>query len=749
MAAMALVPRAAEPAPPFPLRQVTLFSSGIGLLERRATVNGSGELTFRISPDRMDDVITTMQVVDPSGSRVAPLSRWAFQNPLLRLQKDFSATLTGGEGILTVLSRLRGASVRILRPPAPPLSGRLSQVIPYDARRHPSERGPALVLTGSEGDLTMVPWRDVAGIELLESDLATRLARNLAVLGESLTGSDGTLVLQLGNGGAREVSLTYLTALPAWNVTYRLDVKGDAATLRGMATVHNPTQEDWQNVRLNLVSGSPLSFRYPLSVPGGEPVGAGSEARGAEPEGELSVSDSPVKYFPSKIPWPTVDVSVQDATGEGIPGVTVTISSESPASFHKEAETSEEGKARFPGLFTGTYSVKAELEGFTPYVIRKVHLVSMQDTRISIVLHPAAMSETMEVTSRETLDSIHPAKFRQALRKQMGELASFRIQRPISIPSQSSALVPFLEIPVDVMVGAIALVGGPSDKQSEPVQGLHLANRSEVRLAGGPCAIYSNGVFQGETRIPDLIPGQSTLISYGPGPKLTLKRLETTTATSALKDIQFYDHGLNLETRGPEIHCMQIDNSTGAPCTVLLLLNRFERPFSEFRPHSGMSVADYDSCCLLRLTAPPGVSKHSLKGEVLTQSYFSNLDALPPAWKTLLASSPLLSPSRRQAVNRLMELGQNLRRMEAEMKVLEERIGQHTADQQRLRGHLNALSEVTGGSALATELVARLNTIETAIRTETDRRDQLENHKKGLQDELEPLWKALTLPASK
>src|SRR5207248_7837422 len=61
---------------------------------------------------------------------------------------------------------------------------------------------------------------------------------------------------------------------PIWKTSYRLVLDADKKArpyLQGWALVENPTDEDWGNVRMALVSGRPISFRMnlydPLYVP--------------------------------------------------------------------------------------------------------------------------------------------------------------------------------------------------------------------------------------------------------------------------------------------------------------------------------------------------------------------------------------------------------------------------------------------------------------------------------------------------
>jgi hypothetical protein len=55
---------------------------------------------------------------------------------------------------------------------------------------------------------------------------------------------------------------------------------------------------------------------------------------------------------------------VQDTSGTALPGITVTASSDSQIGGPKTAVTDDQGRFRFPALAVGTYSIKAEHEGF-------------------------------------------------------------------------------------------------------------------------------------------------------------------------------------------------------------------------------------------------------------------------------------------------------------------------------------------------------------------------------------------------
>ena len=68
--------------------------------------------------------------------------------------------------------------------------------------------------------------------------------------------------------GAREMLVSYTIAAPIWKTTYRvvLDAQ-DKPFFQGWAIVDNVSDEDWKNVSLSLISGSPVSFIQPIQKP--------------------------------------------------------------------------------------------------------------------------------------------------------------------------------------------------------------------------------------------------------------------------------------------------------------------------------------------------------------------------------------------------------------------------------------------------------------------------------------------------
>ncbi|MDT5150392.1 MAG: hypothetical protein QOI01_2125 [Mycobacterium sp.] len=65
-------------------------------------------------------------------------------------------------------------------------------------------------------------------------------------------------------GAAEDLRVSYVVPAPVWRVSYRLICDDASVTLFAMAIVHNPVDEDLDDVELTLITGQPVSFDIDL-----------------------------------------------------------------------------------------------------------------------------------------------------------------------------------------------------------------------------------------------------------------------------------------------------------------------------------------------------------------------------------------------------------------------------------------------------------------------------------------------------
>ena len=95
---------------------------------------------------------------------------------------------------------------------------------------------------------------------------------------------------------------------------------------------------------------------------------------------------------------------VTDAAQAAMPGVTVTLTGEPIRGAERVAVCGAEGGFLFTGLPPGLYTLRAELDGFTPQELTAVRVRINSTTPVRLVLAPLeAIHEEMTVTSEAPL----------------------------------------------------------------------------------------------------------------------------------------------------------------------------------------------------------------------------------------------------------------------------------------------------------------------------------------------------------
>ena len=93
---------------------------------------------------------------------------------------------------------------------------------------------------------------------------------------------------------------------------------------------------------------------------------------------------------------------VADESGASLPGVTVTASNASTG-FTRSVVTGSDGGYRFPSIPVGTYSVTADLNGFTSVTTRNVEINVATERTINFALKQATVKEQITVTAAAPL----------------------------------------------------------------------------------------------------------------------------------------------------------------------------------------------------------------------------------------------------------------------------------------------------------------------------------------------------------
>jgi hypothetical protein len=271
-----------------PIRRVILYSNGVAYIERRGIVSGMAEINLSFKQSQVDDVLKSMVVLDLGQGRIGAVSYNSSAPPSARIAEiPFSVEAqTEGEngGLAGVLAQLQGAKVSVVSAKGT-ATGSILTVQKKQIRKTASKKTEGedaevenstttflpehtLVIASETGDISSFDLADVRSVKLLEDGTRKDLNEFANISALARRRDAKTITVTSEGAGQREMIVSYTIAAPIWKTTYRvvLDTEGKPF-FQGWAIVDNVSEEDWRDVQLSMVSGSPISFIQPLQNP--------------------------------------------------------------------------------------------------------------------------------------------------------------------------------------------------------------------------------------------------------------------------------------------------------------------------------------------------------------------------------------------------------------------------------------------------------------------------------------------------
>ncbi len=238
--------------------KVVLYQNGVGYFERRGEVKGR-KIELRVRPDQINDVLKSLSVLKRGGGRASSVTL-PVERSSDRLAAELPEQVRNARGLLGLLQVLRGVEVTIETADA----DKRGRVVGVEGRA----KAAKVTLMQGEQRLVVLPVQAITKVRIHDKALATGLARSLDISKNDGQWKPVSVTLRFADKGPHDLLVSYILEVPVWRPAYRAWVeKGKGVRLSGWAVVDNVSGEDWRDVALSLVVGSPLSFRYNLHRP--------------------------------------------------------------------------------------------------------------------------------------------------------------------------------------------------------------------------------------------------------------------------------------------------------------------------------------------------------------------------------------------------------------------------------------------------------------------------------------------------
>jgi hypothetical protein len=465
-----------------PLRRVILYSNGVAYFERRGTVSGKAEINLSFKQSQVDDVLKSLVVLDLGKGRVGEVSYNSSAPPSARLNEiPFSVEASTGSdatgGLAGVLEQLQGARVAITGNNRMATGSILTigeRQIPATEKDKPAIKTHTLVIATESGELQSFDLTEVRGVKLLDEGARQDIAQFADASASARRRDAKTITINSDGEAQREMVVSYTVAAPIWKTTYRvvLDPSGKPF-FQGWAVVDNVGEEDWAGVSLSLVSGTPVSF--------------------------IQQIQKPLYRYRPVIPIPE-DLNLDPQVYEPEHGEGVVVGRAGNVGGGDMAIGG--GRAMPPPPPSPKPELQAQRRNF-----------EMNENATGFARPTTSVSSAM--TSGDS--GVETA----ASGSEVGELFEYRIDQPVTVRRDRSALIPILQTKME---GERVSLYNEAARKDRPMTGIRLKNTSPLTLEGGSLTVLDGDAYAGEALLERLKAGEQRFISFG----LDLSTLVTT-----------------------------------------------------------------------------------------------------------------------------------------------------------------------------------------------------------------------------
>ena len=459
-----------RPAAEVPVKQVVLFSSGVGYFEHFGAIKGGGTTELRFKTAQINDILKSLVLQDLDGGAVNTIT-YPSQDPVTKTLRSFQVDITANPSMAELLNQLRGAKVTVQE------SDRTidGTILGVETKKRPVKKDDSepvevsILNVITAGKMLAVELDNVRSIELQDPQLQDEMTRALSALTQARDKDKKPVQIHFAGDGERRVRLGYVVETPIWKTSYRLILpatKDDKPKLQGWAIVENQTDNDWDNVQLSLVSGRPISFVTDLYQP---------------------------LYIPRPVVMPELYASLRPQTYDA--GV--------------------DGELAL-GDFVGETGAGGQPRDRANQVAANDALGKQLQSRRQAMRKEMSLSESAAAAPATAAPGQQPMDAAASVRtiasaSKVGELFQYTVGN-VSLPRQKSAMIPI--ITDDVEVERLSIYNA-SVLPKNPLNGARVKNTTKKHLLQGPITVLDGHTYAGDAQIDNVPPGQERLLSYG------------------------------------------------------------------------------------------------------------------------------------------------------------------------------------------------------------------------------------------
>lgn len=689
-----------------PIRRVILYSNGVAYFERRGFVTGNAEINLSFKQSQVDDVLKSMVVLDLGQGKIGAVSYNSSMPASARTAEiPFNVNSLSEEaedetgGLANVLSQLQGAKVSVTS-----TKGTAAGAILTVEKRKVTTKGkdneevsqPAgysLVIASETGDITSFDLTDIRGVRLLDDGTKQDLNEFANATASSRRRDAKTITVTSEGSGQREMIVSYTVAAPIWKTTYRVVLDSEGKPFfQGWAIVDNVGDEDWKDVQLSLISGSPVSFIQNLQKP--------------------LYRYRPIIPIPEDLNLRPQIYDPENSEGSGY------------------GEGSGSGSGNGNGYGAGDSA---------PPPAKPKDMFENANNNFIVSSGYAGTSVSDAIVTEKS--GVQTA----ATGEEIGDLFEYKIEQPISVVRNRSALIPIIQTKMEgervsifrELEAETVDANEENDQAAEvrkanprPMSGLLLKNVTPMTFEGGSMTVLDRDAYAGEALMERLKPKEQRLISFALDLG-TLVRVEQKEDREPAKLLKVVDGVFQVHYFKTDKKIYTLSNQTDRVKTVYI-----EHPVrKDWILSETFAKPDYVTARFyrFRIELQPFENKEVTVGENLPMMDKYSLSTLSPKDLDIFVAGRFIDDTTRVRLAKLIDLRMQINQINSKLDATEKEVEEITNDQGRFRENIDALAKTPEAKQLiaryiakATDQESRLEQIGKDRQTMTAEKDRLE-----------------------
>jgi hypothetical protein len=318
---------------------------------------------------------------------------------------------------------------------------------------------------------------------------------------------------------------------------------------------------------------------------------------------------------------------------------------------------------------------------------------------------------------------------------ELGELFEYRIAQPVTIRKSESAMLPFLQQPIE---GRKLLIYSDHSSQ-HPTNAAELTNNSGKTLDGGPITVYDGGAYGGEALMETLKAGDKRLISYAVdlGTRIT----EAFGSKAALVREFHANRGILTTKMSAEETRTYTVRNVDQKAKTLILEHPLRPQYTLLNQKPAEKTA---SAYRFEIPLAAGASQEFAVSEerVYDQTYM--VTSLTPDVLLEYVRNRNLGDAGRRQLQRIADQKSQIAETDRSLSDIAGQIANLTNDEERIRRNIESLNSVSGQQQQVQNYARQLDAHEQQLAALRDSQAEAQKKKAALETELSKLVEALT-----